>query len=72
MKYDKCKPKTSKWITQSIIKSMNFRDNLYTKYKMTDSNSAEYVTLKTNLKICNNILKKIIRTVTKHTMNLYL
>ncbi len=32
---------------------------------MTDPNSAENVTLKTNLKTFNNILKKIIRTVKK-------
>lgn len=65
MKYDKRKHKKSKWITQSIIKSINFRDNLYKKLKMTDPNSTEYATLKTNLKTFNNILKKIIRTVKK-------
>ncbi len=65
IKYDKRKHKKSKWITQSIIKSINFRDNLYKNLKMTDPNSTEYATLKTNLKTFNNILKKSIRAIKK-------
>ncbi len=39
VKYNKYKHKTSNWITYGIIKSIYYRDNLYKKMKMTDSNS---------------------------------
>ena len=65
IKFDKHKHKKSNWITQSLIKSISFRDNLYIKKKKTNPNSAEYHIISTNLKTFNNILKKTIRSAKK-------
>ncbi len=56
VKFNKYKHKKSKWITYGIIKSIQTRDNMYKKYKMTDPNANNYYTLKTNLKTYNIIL----------------
>ncbi len=61
VKFNKYKHKKSKWITHGIIKSIQTRDNMYKKYKITDPNANNYHTLKTNLKTYNTILKKSIR-----------
>ncbi len=58
IKFDKYKHKRSKWITQGIIKSIHFRDNLYKNHKMTDPISPDYTIMQINLKTYNNILKK--------------
>ncbi len=60
VKFNKYKHKKSKWISHGIIKSIQTKDNMYKKYKMTDPNSTNYYTLKTNLKTYNTILKKSI------------
>jgi len=65
VKYDKHKHKKSKWITQSLIKSITFRDNLYKTLKMTNPTSAEHDARKINLKTFNTILKKVIRETKK-------
>ncbi len=65
VKFNRYKHKKSKWITKGILKSIEFRDNLYKKYKMTDPNTPLYVTLKTNLATYNTILKKNIRIAQK-------
>ncbi len=65
VRYDKHKHKKSKWITQSIIKSICFRDKLYKRLKRTKQNSPQYHTLKTNLHTFNAILKKTIRNTKK-------
>ncbi len=48
--FNKYKHKKTKWITHGIIKSIQTRDNMYKKYKMTDPNSTNYYRLNTNLK----------------------
>ena len=50
--------KRSDWISQGIIKSIKFRDNLYFKMRKSHPNSQERQTLKTNLSTYNKILKK--------------
>ena len=67
VKINKHKHKKSKWITQGIIRSITFRDKLYLKMKLSPKDTAEYTTIKINLKTCNNILKRNIR----QAMNLY-
>ena len=65
VKFDKHKHKKSKWISQSLLKSVTFRDKLYKRLKKTNSNTPLYQTLDTNLKTYNKILKKIIRSTKK-------
>ncbi len=55
----------SPWITKGIIRSIQYRDNLYKKHKMTASNSPEFDIQKINLKTYNNILKKSIHLAKK-------
>ena len=61
VKINKHKHKKSKWITQGIIRSITFRDKLYLKMKLSPKDTAEYTTIKINLKTSNNILKRNIR-----------
>ena len=61
VKFDKHKHKISPWITRGILRSIQFRDNLYKNYKMTDPNTPEFDIQKTNLATYNSILKKAIR-----------
>ncbi len=65
VKCNKYKHKKSNWVTHGIIISIYYRDNLYKKIKMTDSNSIEYAIQQTNLNIYNYILKKSIPIVKK-------
>ncbi len=65
VKFNKYKHKRSKWITQGIIKSIHFRDNLYKKLKMTDPISPDYTIMQINLKTYNNILKTSIQALNK-------
>ena len=43
------------------IKSIQYRDNLYKKLKMTDPTSINFANIKINLSTYNNILKSNIR-----------
>ncbi len=43
IKFNKFKHMKSKWITHGIIKSIQIRDNMYKKYKMTDPNANNYL-----------------------------
>ena len=61
IKYNKHKHKQSRWITQGIIRSIKFRDKLYSRIKQTSIHAAEYVTLKTNIHTYNAILIRNIR-----------
>ena len=65
VKYHKHKHKNSKWITQGIIHSIKYRDNLYMKLKSAETNDDNYNTLKINLNTYNKILKKSIREAKK-------
>ena len=60
-KFHKHKHKGSNWITNGIIHSIKYRDKLYRTLKQTPSNADNYLTLRQNLKLYNNILRKIIR-----------
>ena len=44
-----------------MLKSIKYRDKLYKRLKLTDPNSANYVTININLKTYNGILKTSIR-----------
>ena len=66
VKFNKYKHKMSSWITQGLLKSNKFRDNLYKRLKLTNPNSTNYNTININLKTYNGILKRSIRTA-KHT-----
>ncbi len=65
VRFDKHKHGKTKWITQSLIKSIKFRDDLYKKFKKSSPNSAQHTTLQTNLKTFNAILNKSIRITKK-------
>ena len=75
VKYNKHKHKKSEWITKGIIKSIQFRDNLYLQMKRTPPNTIAYTTIKTNLKTYNKILKNNIdqakRTYYQHSFDKY-
>ena len=75
VKFNKHKHAKSDWIMQGIIKSIQFRDNLYVKLKQTQTNTLAYITQKTNLKTYNKILKRNIehakRIYYEHRFNKY-
>ena len=58
VKLNKYKHKRSSWITQGLLKSIRYRDQLYKKLKLTNPNSPNYDTIKINLKTYNLILKQ--------------
>ena len=62
VKFNKYKHKKSSWITQGLLKSIRYREKLYKKLKLTNPNSPNYDTIKTNLKTYNLILKKNIHS----------
>ena len=62
VKFNKYKHKKSSWITQGLLKSIRYRDQLYKKLKLTNPNSPNYDTVKTNLKTYNLILKQNIHS----------
>ena len=61
VKFNKHKHKRSPWMTNGVLRSINFRDNLYKKLKCTNQDTLEYLNLKQNLKAYNKILDKNIR-----------
>ena len=61
VRFKKYKHKKSKWVTNGILKSIFYRDKLYTKLKTTPFNDIMYDARKRNLKTYNIILKKCIR-----------
>ncbi len=56
VKLIKHKHKMCAWITHSIIRSIQYRDNLYKKHKMTNPHSSEFDIQNINLKTYNTIL----------------
>ena len=52
-------------MTENILRSIKFRDNLYKQYLSKPLNSTEKVILKSNLRVFNKILKKDIREAKK-------
>ena len=65
IKVNKYKRKLSPWITTGIIKSIEFRDNLYMKLKACTTKSPEYKLNQYNLKIYNGYLRQCIRAAKK-------
>ena len=61
VKFHKHKHKRSPWITNGVIRSIKFRDNLYKQLKRTNQDTPEFHTLKLNLKTYNKILDSNIR-----------
>ena len=49
-------------MTSRIIKAIEFRDNLYKKWKMSPHDSPDYSILGHNLKLYNKYLNQCIRT----------
>ena len=65
VRFNKYKHKKHKWVTQGILISIKYRDNLYRRLKKTNHNTAEYTEIKRNLATYNSILKKNIRLAKK-------
>ena len=65
IKVNKCKHKLSPSITSGMIKSIEFRDNLYKKLKACTTDSPEYELNQYNLKIYNGYLRQCIRAAKK-------
>ena len=61
VKFKKHKHKYSQWITNGILKSKKYRDNLHNQLKRLNATSIEHVIKTSNLKTYNNILKCSIR-----------
>ena len=60
-KFHKHRHKKNQWMTYGILRSIKYRDEIYITYKKSPQNSAEYYTLKNNLRVFNSILKRVIR-----------
>ena len=58
VKFKKHRNKKNKWITSGILRSIKHRDGMYKKLKTENPNSHKYITIKTNLKTYNTILKR--------------
>ena len=65
VKFYKYRHKKSKWITSGILKSIEFRDNLYKQVKICSPENPGYDLLKFNLKRYNSYLTQCIRTAKK-------
>ena len=65
VKFNKYQHKLSNWITTGILKSIEFRDNLYKRLKLCPIDSLEYETYKHNLKMYQGYLNQCIRTAKK-------
>ena len=63
--FKKYKYKKNPWMTQGIMRSIKFRDDLYKKLKDTDRSLEIYNTYKINLQTYNRILKQNIRQAKK-------
>ena len=68
LRFHKHKHKLSEWITSGILKTIQFRDNLYINRKLINPESQEYLNAKHNLKVYNGILNRNIRLAKKGTM----
>ncbi len=72
VKLIKHKRNISAWITHGIVRSIQYRDNMYKKHKMTNPHSPEFDIHKINLKTYNSILNKSIRLAKKSYYELLL
>ena len=65
VRFNKYKHRKSPWITNGILKSIKYRDNLYKNLKVMQPNSLEYSQSKLNLSTYNRILKNSIISAKK-------
>ena len=65
VRFHKHKHKLSEWITNGILKTIQFRDNLYNNWKLINPESQEYLNAKHNLIVYNGILNRNIRLAKK-------
>ena len=56
VKFNKYKHKLTHWVTQCILRSIKFRDNLYRQLKCTNQEKPQYQIIKHNLKMCSKML----------------
>ena len=61
VRFNKYKHKNKNWITSGIIKSINFRDKLYTKFKSCKTSDPSLSMHKSRYNNFNKILKKTIK-----------
>ena len=61
VKFKKRKHKHSQWITNGILKSIKYRENLHNQLKRLNATSIEHVMKTSNSKTYNSILKRSIR-----------
>ena len=61
IRLNKYKHKKTEWITNGILKSIKFKDNLYKRMKLSVIGTVEHTVLKHNLSVYNSILKRLIR-----------
>ena len=61
VRFKKYKHKKHNWVTNAILKSIKFRDNLYKSMLLSKSDPESYETCRINLKAYNKILNKCIR-----------
>ena len=48
-------------MSEGLWKSIRFRDKIHLKLKSKRQTAEQYATLKTNIKTCNKIIKRLIR-----------
>ena len=60
VRFNKYKHKANGWITDGILRSIKYKDELYKNMIKSTTKPAEYQTRKTNFKTYNKILKKMI------------
>ena len=65
VKFRKYRHKKSKWITHGILRSIFYKDKLYSKLKAMNPLDPHYIEVRTNYKTYNSILKKCIRLAKK-------
>ena len=61
VKFNKYKHKGNKWITNSVLKSLKYKDRLYKQLRSTDKSSNLYPYLKQKFGLYNSLRKKLIR-----------
>ena len=61
VKYNKYKHENIAWLTNGLLRSIQFRDKLYKHLKSTNPTSLEYANSQINLRTYNRILRKSLR-----------
>ena len=65
VKFNKYKHPKSKWMTQGILRSILFKDNLYLKLKATPTDSTQHDNILTNYRTYTKILRQSINLAKK-------